>query len=373
MKIGTITFHSSYNFGSNLQSYALQQYVKKIFNNRNSNAEYKIINLRTINQKNIYDYKSDNSFFKRMVRLVFLGKKLKRRKINFESFINNYLSTTKEYASRDDIIKGNDSFDICISGSDQIWNLKANDFDWSYFLDGIKCKRKISYAVSSGPRKIELSIEEREKIKKLIKDYDYISVREDGTKKFVSEFTDKEIEINMDPTILLTKTEWEEIINKEKLIDVPYIFYYSLKPSYSRIKYLKKISKKMNMKIVVAYPAFKYEIMSGFIKKYDSGPLDFLNLIKNAKLVISSSFHGTIFSIILNVPFYALNGKNDYRISTLLKTIGLEKRMILENDDLDKINEDAFQIDFNEANKAIDKEREKSKRYLIKALELGDK
>lgn len=372
MKIGGLTFHSAYNFGSNLQAYALQQYINKLAKEYNIPIDYSIINLRTRAQDKIYNYKLNGNILKRIFKQVVFGKQLKKRQENFEVFINNKLNTTIKYSTREDIIYDNKFYDVCITGSDQIWNLMAYDFDWSYFLDGINCKKKVSYAVSSGPKKREISKEEEERITRLLKDYDAISVREEGTKEFISQFTDKDIEINMDPTILLDKEEWNQIIDSKKIIDEPYILYYSLRPSKSRTKYLQEMSKKMNMKIVVANPSYKYDIVGGFVRKYESGPLEFLNLLKNAKLVISSSFHGTIFSVILNVPFYALNGKNDYRISTLLKVMKLEERMIMEGDNLEDIAKNAYNIDFSIANEMIMKEREKSKQYLVNALGIGD-
>ncbi|MBO4601335.1 MAG: polysaccharide pyruvyl transferase family protein [Bacilli bacterium] len=371
MKIGTLTFHSAYNFGSNLQAYALQKYILKLSKEYNIHVDYSIINLRTMAQNDIYNYKNNN-IIKKMIKRFLYGKILETRQKKFELFINEYLKLTKEYKTREDIISDNVNYDLCISGSDQVWNLDAYDFDWSYYLDEIPSKKKISYAVSSGPKKNNISNTDRRKISKLVNMYDKISVREEGTRNFIKQFTNKNVSINMDPTILLTKNEWDMIIDNRKIVNDQYILYYSLKPSKSRVSFLKKVSKKMGIKVVVAYPALKYEIMSGFIKKYDSGPLDFLNLVKNAKLIISSSFHGTIFSIIFNVPFYALNGKNDYRISTLLTVMKLEDRMIAETDNLDFICDNAFNVDFKNSNLIIRNEREKSKKYLLSALDIGD-
>ena len=82
------------------------------------------------------------------------------------------------------------------------------------------------------------------------------------------------------------------------------------------------------MPVVTTRYAGRRELFSGFKQVYDVGPVEFLNLLKNAELVISSSFHGTIFSTILEVPFYAINGMKDYRISTLLKKLDLQERSI---------------------------------------------
>ena len=141
-KILTITFHASYNYGSCLQAYALQEYIRKIEKDK---CEYKIINLRTKIQKEMYkncfeknDYKNN---FKKM---IFYREKedIINKKNNFESFINEKLNLTKEYNSLDEIKKDNLTSDYYIAGSDQLWNLQAKDFDWSNFLEFTENRKK---------------------------------------------------------------------------------------------------------------------------------------------------------------------------------------------------------------------------------------
>ena len=105
------------------------------------------------------------------------------------------------------------------------------------------------------------------------------------------------------------------------------------------------------------------------IKKYDCGPIDFLYYIYNAELVLSSSFHGTVFSIIFNKPFYAINGINDFRINTLLINTNLNNRSISYDFDID-IVDNYNKINFEQANSIIEKERLNSEEYLKDALEI---
>ena len=93
----------------------------------------------------------------------------------------------------------------------------------------------------------------------------------------------------------------------------------------------KRISKLTNMSVIFPKDNTKVHVFHHFVKKYDNGPIEFLDLINNAELVLSSSFHGTVFSILLQKPFYAINGMKDLRISTLLKTMELESRSIDSN------------------------------------------
>ena len=91
-------------------------------------------------------------------------------------------------------------------------------------------------------------------------------------------------------------------------------------------------------------------------------------MIRDAKLVIVSSFHGTVFSTLLNIPFFAIDGMTDARISSLLRITGLECREITTNNVEDKCKE-AFNIDFNNVNQLIEEARKPSVEFLKKSLE----
>lgn len=368
-KIGTITFHAAHNYGSNLQAYALQEYIKKI---SGKEYEYEIINLRTDIQKQQYSINKDNKVLSKIVRKYIL-KDFNKKNIlkfeRFEDFIKKYLKTTKEYNNIEELKKANLKYDYYISGSDQLWNLRAKDFDWSNFLEFANNGKKFSYAASFGPKKIHWTEEEKSRVKKDLERYDYLSVREEESKKNINELLDGEISMHMDPTILLTKSEWEKLTPNERIYKDKYILYYSLDQNNDYIKLVKKISKLLNLPVVTTRYAGRRELFRGFKQIYDVGPIEFLNLLKNAELVLSSSFHGTIFSIIFEVPFFAINGLNDCRISTLLKKIHLENRSI----SLKEINQKCKEykkINFEFARQVIKKERKKSNIYLKQALDL---
>ena len=365
-KIGTITFHSSYNYGSCLQAYAMQEYIKK---NYNDNYEYKIINLRTPIQKYTYSNFWKKKGIKNLLKkiLFFTVKKdLIKKECLFEEFINNKLNITKEYSSLEEIRKDNLNFDYYISGSDQLWNLRAFDFDWANYLEFVDKGKKISYAASFGDKKQTWTKEEEERVIRDIKSYDYLSVREKGSYDLVKDLTGLEPSINIDPTMLLSQKEWLENIDSKRLIKDKYIFFYNLKGDKKNIKLAKKIGKKLRLPVIISKCSNVHEII-GFKKKFDVGPLEFLNLINNAELVISTSFHGTVFSILLKRPFYALNGIKDYRISTLLEKMKLKDRNINYENFNERI-EKAFDISFDNVDKILDEEIKKSKDYIDNCL-----
>lgn len=369
-KISTITFHSSYNYGSNLQAFALQEFVLGLSNNKYT---YEIINLRTLEQKKLYKCLFDEKGFKKNIKKAIYIKSKKafyKKQELFEKFINEKLNITKEYSSFQDLKNENWQSDYFIAGSDQLWNLLAFDFDWSNFLEFVDSNNKISYAASFGPKPQVWNEEEKVRVKNNLMKFKYISVREQGSFNNVKELTGKDSEIHVDPTMLLSKDDWEKTIPKERLYKDKYIFLYNLK-SKEYIKLAHKISKELNLPILVSKDGRIEEIFYGFKRKFDVGPLEFLNLIKHSELTLSSSFHGTIFSILLNKPFFSLKGKKDFRIQTLLEKMNLADRSI-DFDDYKEKCKNAFDIDFSKTYKLLDEEREKSKKYLMKALDIKE-
>ena len=367
-KIYTITFHSSYNYGSNLQAYALQEYVKKLDND----CDYKIINLRKDIQKDMYKTCFERDGLKNKVKSLLLFNEKKNfglKQERFEKFIQEYLNITKEYNNSSDFGKDLEDGKYFISGSDQVWNVRARDFDWANYLEFVKDGKRIAYSASFGPKAHTWDTEEKERLMEDIKKYDYISVREQGSYNNVEELTGIKSEINVDPTMLLKKEDWMKIIGSKPIVEGKYILLYNLNPDKEYNEIAKKVSQILNMPVVITRMNNFKELAYGFKTRFDTGPLEFLNLINNASLVLSSSFHGTVFSIVFNKPFFAINGAKDFRISTLLTKMGLENRTI-EIDNIEEKASQSFDIDFSGAEKNIQEERNKSEKYLKNALDI---
>lgn len=369
-KIGTVTFHGAYNFGSMLQTYALQEYVERLFKENGKECSYEIINLRTDFQKSFYSLyqsvKNPKNIIKNLVAFKY-RKALTIKAQKFESFLNDYVHLTPEYNEND--LKSAKAFDYYISGSDQIWNVRAKDFSSAYYLDfAPKSATKISYAVSLGPLMIDWELYDKSKYAELVERYAHISVRETKSVDNLSALTNRESQVHIDPTLLLKADEWRSIQSDANYNEGKYILLYCLEPSTEQLEMAKAISKKLNLPIVVTKYNNKNDMSNPFVKKYDSGPCDFLSYIDNAALVLSSSFHGTAFSLIYNKPFYVFNGMKDNRISSILQKAGLVDRSIESMNDIENVS--LVQPNFDVVNRIIDNERNKSKEYLLKALEI---
>lgn len=329
--VGILTFHASHNYGSMLQAYALQQAVLCM------GFKCEIINFRLERQKQMFcpDY-CTGSMFERLKRLIVQFPHIKeawRKYELFEEFLQNgLLLSEQEYATLEELEQGDLKYDYYISGSDQIWNTDCFDYDMAYYLPFVHSGKLIAYAPSMGPspeKSKRLDVD----ISPLLERYDKISVREPRTAQFIQGKCGKEITTVIDPTLLLPNNSWESLIAPEPIVDGDYIFLYSPKfNSFEDVyKLAEDISKCYGMKVILSrnhkYLCDKRR-WNKFNIKADVGPKEFLNLIKNARLVCCDSFHAVVFSIILQVPFLAMDGINDSRISNLLKMAGLENRSI---------------------------------------------
>lgn len=361
----TITFHASHNYGSSLQTYALQKTIQ------NLGLKNEIINFRTDRQKDMYSVltkrKGVKYALKNLTHILYY-KPLCKKHEKFEKFIKENLVTTNEISNFEQLKIECQGYDYYVAGSDQIWNPCPADFDWSYFLPFAQDGVKISYAASFGPF-AKPDQDTHFKIKNLLSDFKKVSVRESASQSVISELFNNEVEVVCDPTLLLDAKSWRELSKDGIHLERDYILFYTLLADKEMLKMAKILSKKLKLPIVVTNFTNQYDVINGFIKKYNCGPKDFLSLIENAKFVLTSSFHGTVFSIIFQKPFFSIRGMKDERISTLLKNFGFENRAVDINNVADKVKT-AYEIDFSNSQKIQNELKEQGINFLKKSLEL---
>ncbi|MGO5306770.1 polysaccharide pyruvyl transferase family protein [Agathobacter sp. LCP21S3_B2] len=365
-RIGILTLSASDNCGSLLQTFALQQVLIKI-----CNCEVEIINLVTEQSKKVYSLFSKD-FYKHPKKTFFTLKNIKsiiKQKQGYQSFRDDYLKLTdKVYSSADDIQDIVDSYDVIITGSDQVWNVYMSDYSDAFYLPWNTRASKVAYATSLGAT-VEIDKDKSRELTRWLSDFTYISVREKSGKKTIEKLTDKEIFITADPTLLLSKKEWGEMI-KEPLIDGKYIFYYSWSyPNEEMNRIVQEFAKKKKLNVYVInsskwykYRPDKYD----FILCEESGPLVFLNLMKYAEYVFVQSFHGTVFANIFEKNFFFLNENEnvDFRTKNLLEIFHEEERAIHQYSDIHKIVNSELTYKSNELDELIDE----SMRFLKEAV-----
>ena len=330
MKIGIITFHAAFNYGSMLQAYALQTYLERLGN------VVEIINFRPKSQKKGYpkpiSFSNISNLKSTLKRLILAPKTISplyKKWSLFDEFLHNYLHLTKEYSSFEELEAEKFDYDLVVTGSDQIWNTVAFDFDKAYFGKFLpNSVRKIAYAPSMGPVP---ESQNAELLKSLLKDYSAISVREERTKEYlVEKGICQNVSVVLDPTMLLEGKDYDEICDQTPLVEGKYIFYYT--PRGVRHEFLSeasKIGEILNIPVICdnCYKPGDLKRYSNVTAYPEVGPAEFLNLIKNAELVCGASFHLMVFSILFNKPFYCMNGDVDSRLNNLMTVCGTTNRI----------------------------------------------
>jgi len=360
-KIGIITFHRAVNYGALLQAYALEKAIEKL------GAQCEIIDYRTSNiEKYYYRKVSADLKPKQFIKKVLFLSQQKKRNRQFDEFTRKYLTMTKEvYSSKDKLKKVNSRFDAFITGSDQVWNYECTSGDFTYFLDFVEdCEKKNSYAASFG--KFNLKSNRYDQAMKLLDSFWSISVREEVGRKFIQNNINKTVEVHIDPTFLLGKNEWTKIaaeVNKSE-----YILLYSVDLMPSVLNVARKMAKDSGLDLILI------TLRNNFIKLNDReyncslcSPEEFLGYIKNAKFVITNSFHGTALSIILNKEFYMVYNKDDgldnSRLGMLLDSFLLSDRAVeYENAHRNK------NIDYSYVNQRINTKKADAVEYLKKVV-----
>lgn len=329
MQIGILTlYYDNHNFGGQLQAYALCTYL-----NQQKNIECEQI---------AYDYKERTipSIKSRVFSAyshvfhprVMIG--LNKRKKTFETF-EEAIPHSVVVRSVDKLAQLTQKYDYVFTGSDQVWNPEYAGK--AFYLGEIPAEKRCAYAASFGKDRLQEGALTENTIKAL-KNYCFISVREDSAVQILEQYGIPNVNMVCDPTLLLKKREWEDSIAQVKRItNDKYVFVYLLGNSQNLRDDLKKKLRSTNLKIVsIPHIHFTYQKRDkGFadIEAYDVGPLEFLKLINDAEMVVTDSFHCTLFSILFQKNFWTLsrNGKNDLgstngRMYTLLEKAGLMER-----------------------------------------------
>lgn len=351
-KIGIITICDNDNYGNRLQNYALN----------------KILDSFNLANVTLWD-KRDNSLkrkIKFIIKKILSIKSLKHRKYNlFQKFTNENISN--EYVNLDNLKEIESRFAYFIVGSDQIWNYNfghAKDKDFLKFADYDKT---ISYAPSFGVSNID--DEWKERICNGLNHIKYLSVREQQGAKIIKDLSNRDAQVVLDPTLLLSKEDWCKIQKKpKKMIKEKYILIYFLGEKTQKLNEdINKLRKDNNLKVINLC-----DIEDKYF--YSCGPSEFLYLFNHAELILTDSFHACVFSMIFNKPFYVFdrNSKGmksmNSRLDTLLSTFKQEQRKVNSLNSID----DVFECDYKESYEILKVKQNESLNFLKNALNISE-
>ena len=333
-KTAIITFHNSHNCGSMLQALALQEKIEEY-----TGMKAIIIDFSNEGQKDLYSIFPKVKNIKGLVKnILFVPyySKLKKQQSDYIEFMNHFNLSEKQYHKNDELYELDGKYDTWICGSDQVWNISCPDADDAYFLNFVKQGKKIAYAPSFGGTNIAKAADDAKKYIDYFKDFDILSIRETNGKRWLEEMIDREIPIIADPTLLLTKDEWLKYALPERVIQGDYIFYYAFHYNKEQNELAKEIARKLNMKLISI--DVKTWIIRGLGRYHvklspEFGPAAFLNVVSNANMILTRSFHGAVFSTLFEKPFWMLgkistDPNKDDRAYSVLKQLGLENRGI---------------------------------------------
>lgn len=338
-KVGIITIYDEDNYGNRLQNYAVQ----------------------TILQNRGFDVETIKYNIEYTMSIIKPGKRLNlfrefNKKINFapDRLIMNQVSEIKEDLNK--------RYDYVVVGSDQIWNYAFKAlFSDKVFASFVDKDKRIALSASIGVSELPEDPERYKICEKYMKEMYGISVREFAGKEIVEKISGRtDVKVLIDPTMMLTKEEWEKNIKKPEQINENenYILTYFLGELDKKGKQeLKEFSIRHNCKII--------NILDYKSPYYNIGPSEFLYLEKFAKLVVTDSFHSAVFAILFGTPFMVYERKDNEhhnmysRIDTLLEKFNLEKARYMKNFD-----DSILEVDNNEIEKRLDEERAKFKKYL---------
>ena len=234
---------------------------------------------------------------------------------------------------------------------------------------------KISYSTSFGVSNIPQKYNNL--YKNFLKRINHLSVREETGVKLIKDVAKIDAKLVCDPTILLTKEEWDEVATKERIIEDKYILCYFLGKNIEHRKFAERLKAKTGYKIVSLNHAdeyVKYSDKFADITPYDIGPSEWINLVKNAEIICTDSFHGTVFSLIYNKVFFdfrryssSSKASTNSRLDSLLKIVEVSNERILTGvEDVEKVLD--YNIDFEKVNKNLDNFRNESKEWLLKSI-----
>ncbi len=357
MRVGILTFHRANNYGAVLQCYALQQALRTLGYDAMV-VDYKQPFIERVYKRFSWRYLLTLLFTRPQAIGIYLMNCEARGAVQplFHDFRTKHLKLTRE-CGKDNIPCNIDTY---IVGSDQLWSHNCtNGIDPTYYGDFARHNNSsiVGYAISSTARYIKKVPANR--LRLFSQNFASLSFREQVVKELATPHCECPTRIDIDPTLLLNQEEWSKITSP-RWESRRYVLLYQLRTKNGRGTKLKRKAEELAQRI-------DCEVID--ISRGGYSVEDFVSLFKYAQYVVTSSFHGTAFSVIFNRPLYSvmLNDGHDGRCKNLLTQIGAEAMVV----ELDDFNPTPQSIDYTPINERVSNLRRESIEYLnaIKPLQ----
>lgn len=386
-KIALVTCYFQHNYGSQLQALATQKICDKLgwpneticidgLKPEINQAKYvyflsRIWDINTIKDKmatvrKLYAKKTNSAY----------ASNLQLRDALFDEFARTKFRCSKQYGSKQELGQEAKNYSAFIVGSDQLWlpsNISANYYTLNFVPNGIGVK-KVAYATSFGIA--QLPTRQAQLAKEFLPRLDSIMVREVSGQKLIKQLIGKEVPVVCDPTLLFSAEEWGQELPLSHRVSDPYILCYFLGNNPGQRKWAKELAHQTGCKIV------QLPNLDEYIKEdesfadyplYDINPLDFVALIRDARYVLTDSFHCTVFSTLYQKDFFCFRRYNtesivstNGRLDSLLSSFGLQSRMLTTKESVSECL--AEKIDYPSVLSRIEAMREESIKLLSSAI-----
>lgn len=363
-RIGIITYHRSRNYGAQLQAYASRVTLEKM------GYKAEVIDCNHIGQtKSIFSWHFRD--FRGLCgalrnNLLACVSERKRAKL-FAEFSRTAIGVSAPCHTKDELERQCRNYDAVITGSDQVWHPQICEGNTAFFLDlPLKREQKIAYAPSFGVS--EYTEAEVQRYMPLINDIAHLSAREKVGQELILRHTGREATLVLDPTMLLTREDWERLA-KPAPYKKPYLFYFTILNEPAGLDTLvRRIAAERGLQIV-RIGSLKDLLKRGFINARANGPREFLGLVRDADFVVTSSFHGTVFSILFEKDFLCIlnNNNRNSRLETLTEQTGLREQLVRHVSSYD-FRHDYHHPDYRASALRISRLREASLNFLRQAL-----
>ena len=380
MKIGVITQPLHSNYGGLLQAYALQMVLTKMGHEAIVLDRHPVP--PTWKDKALAPVKT--AVFRCLGRqknrlfFPFFPTDAQKETIthNTSVFIHEHIKKTKNIYSTNVLrrVVAEEHLDAIMVGSDQVWrpsysNVKNCFLD---FLDKSSQVRRVAYAASFGVNKWMFNPKLTHKCAQLAQRFDAISVREDSGVELCNEFLGVEAVHVLDPTLLLEPDDYRSlVIENNQRQNAGNLMTYILDPSVKKNTAIQQVAKKLNLTPFSVMPSIKlnHETQDRLNDCVFPRVSQWLSGYRDAKFVVTDSFHGCVFSILFNIPFIAIGNKQRgmTRFNSLLRQFNLTERLISSPDDL-TYNLIQERINWDKVNKIHSKLKIESLGFLIENL-----
>lgn len=368
--VGIITIHKINNYGSVLQAYALQKVCEEL-GYKAEIIDYDFPNEFHLDNK--YAMASDTQPTEpKWIKMMFSMALVKQHK-GIRSFVEKYQHLSKaKYHSVKDFSDNPPFYDIYLTGSDQLWSPRHCNGDPVFMLYFAPDNAlKVAYAASIGTNAIPQDLVNA--YAKLLSRYKHIAVRENSGADIIKGLTGKDAAVVLDPTLLLDKDDWDRVSVTRRLIKKKYILCYFLNYTFNAFPYADElaadIQRQTGYEIVrVARPPHRMTLSKTSFK-IGASPEEFMALVRDAEIVLTTSFHGSAFAVNYGKPVFSIVEKrdaSDSRQVSLMHSLGLDRQVISVRDRFPSVSMASYDVVKEQS--ILENLRTMSKSYLEKAL-----